>query len=1117
MIKVAIVGAGKAGRALLDIFKTNGVVKTVGITDIDEQAPALITAREWGIFIARDIGELLGQGPDIVINVTGDPGVSDVIREIAPPGAEVIEGNGARFLWGLVQRQKAAKKDMETLYQNGIALTSSKRLDNLLDATLEKAMALTDTPAGSIALCDRNEMVMTVWKGLHSQILSVPRWVPRPNGLTAYILEHKEPVEIRDIEEYPFADSYALREEGIKSILAYPLIINGDVVGIIYLDDFRPRHFSDRHKNLIRLFGMQAAQAIEKFRILDELYRVIGELDEKTAYFKSVLDDSQDMIATTDNEGKIVEFSRGGERVLGYGREEITGMNASDFYMDPEERARVLDALRTGGAVCNHETRLRKKDGTPVDISLTISRLTDKAGRVIGTVGVSKDITEEKRLRNELHARNEELKLLNTRLEDKVLERTRELEKINRELTKANQIKARFISNMSHELRTPLNSILGFSDILLEQTFGELNERQRRHVSNINASGKHLLQLISNILDLAKIEAGKIEVYSEELSIKEAVDEVVMIMNSLASKKSITIDADIGQGVDVFTADKVKFKQILYNLISNAIKFSPEGGKVEIGVESFMNRGGALPWALEGQSLLRVFVRDRGIGIREEDRERIFEEFEQADPSMSRNYQGTGLGLALTKRLVDLHGGRIGVTSVHGEGSEFFFYLPAGEQEQKREIASEGEALPAAYPWVREEGPQVLVVEDDLPTSEILTIHLTKAGYRVVHAYDGVEAIAKAKECDPFVITLDVMLPKKDGWEVLQSLKADPETKDIPVIIHSIIDNRDLAYTLGAADYLLKPIDKNVLLDKLREFSLFAKRNTLPVSVLLISDDREAQDRICSIASDNGFLFRCAAGPDEGRELSAAARPHIIMADLGICGFDFIKRLKNDAATSGIPIFALTNRNLSVEERLNMTGQIERILRKDAVTANDLIRHLKDLEILHPRRAGLIDDLTGVFNHRYFDLRLAQEVSRSSRYKMPLTLVLLDIDGFGHYIKSNGDYHGNLVLKKAAELLRRNIRGSDIMVRYGGDAFCVILPNTPLPPGISLGRRFCAIIHDYPFLHEEAQPKGRITVSVGVASLADHTPEELMRCAESALASAVRKGGNTVEVFGNVG
>ncbi|MEJ2684094.1 MAG: diguanylate cyclase [Candidatus Sulfobium sp.] len=554
-----------------------------------------------------------------------------------------------------------------------------------------------------------------------------------------------------------------------------------------------------------------------------------------------------------------------------------------------------------------------------------------------------------------------DLKAPNTGLDDKVIEKTRELEKMNLELERANRIKARFISNISHELRTPLNSILGFSEILLDKTFGELNEKQARHLSNISASGKHLLQLVNNILDLAKIESGKLELIYDSFDLKEAVDEVVMIMGT------------------------------------------PEGGSVGIRAEGPANTDRRLPWALNGQHFLKVTVWDKGIGIREEDMDRIFEEFEQADPSMSRNFQGTGLGLSLTKRLVDLHGGRITVTSRYGEGSEFIFYLPVVSERKREEIC---DFTPAArtYPWLKEEAPLVLVVEDDIPTSEILTIHLSKAGYKVARAYDGIEAISKARELKPFAIALDVMLPRKDGWEVLQDLKTDPETNDIPVLIHSIVDNQDLAYTLGASDYLLKPVDRSVLLGKL------------------------------------GELAAC----------------------------------------------------------------------KDK---RDLVIHLKDLEVVHPKRAGLVDELTELFNHRYFQLRLAQEVSRSVRYRIPLSLILIDVDDFSVYTKLNGDYRGNLALKKIAELLKKNARSADVVVRYGGDAFCVILPNTALSSGVVLGRRFGALIRDHPFQGEEAQPLGRITASAGVASLEDGPPEELIRGAEEALAAAVRKGGGNLEVF----
>ena len=1005
-----------------------------------------------------------------------------------------------------------SRKELQTIYQNGLALTSAKSLQGVLAATLEKALELTDVPAGSIALRERNEMVMAAAMGFTSSIGDLSRWKLREGGLTSLIMNSREIVEITDVAADSSFDNVPLLGAGIRALLACPLRLNGDIVGILYLDDFRPRSFTERQKNLILLFAMQAGQAIDKFKILDELYRVITDLDDTTVYLKNVLDDSQDMIMTTDSAGSIVEFSRGGERILGYRREEIVGLKAAGFYQDREERARVLDMLKGRGAVYNYETRLLRKDGSPVDISLTLSQLKNKSGKVIGTVGISKDITEEKRLRDELRIMNEELRNLNVRLEDKVFERTRELEKMNTELIRSNQIKARFISNMSHELRTPLNSILGFSEILLDETFGPLNEKQLRHVTNISSSGKHLLQLVNNILDLAKIEAGKIDLFYEDFDIRQALDEVAMIMNSLAAKKLISIKTEIEPTLTAFNADKVKFKQILYNLLSNAIKFTPEGGETGIVVGFVVNRNAALPWAPEGQELLKITVWDKGIGIRPEDAERIFEEFEQADSSMARDFEGTGLGLALTRKLVDLHGGQIQVESSYGEGSSFTFYLPQARREEKQKSPPETGPAQIPYPWAREEAPMVLVVEDDLPTSEILTIHLTGAGYRVVHAYDGIEAIVRAKELKPFVITLDVMLPRRDGWEVLQSLKADPETCSIPVIIHSMIDNKDLAFALGASDYLLKPLDKKALLGKLEELAIFSRRNSLPVSMLLISGDAAAQDQLYRMAVANGFLFHAASGQEQGIELAAATRPHIIMIDLGDDGFDIIKAIKSNAATMDIPVFALTNKDLTLGERQDLTGQIDRILKKDRLIENDLVMHLKDLEVLHPRRAGLIDELTGLFNHRYFQLRLAQEVSRALRYKTPLTLILLDIDHFGHYVKTKGEYHGNLVLKKVAELIKRSIRGSDVLVRNGADAFSIILANTPLSAGIALGKRFSAIIHDYPFLFEEIQPTGRITVSTGIASLKEQSTEELIRCTEAALSAALKKGGNAVEV-----
>ncbi len=1103
MIRVAIVGAGKGGSYLLEVFHINGEVKVVGITDKDNKAPGLNLAKEWGVFIADDVRDLFSQSPEIVINSTGEPKVSEFIKQAAPYPVEIIEGTSAKFLWDLVRRQQMAKNDMSVLYQNGITITKARNLKEVLNKVLGSAMKLTETPAGSIALIDGDEMVMAAHRGLSREFFKEQRWKPRKDGLTYSILRHKEPLEFQDTEKEPLFKGTKILQGGIKSLLVSPLLLDEGIVGILYLDDFKQREFTERHKNLIKIFSSFAAQAIEKFKLLHEL-------EESLGYLQGVLDDSQDMIATTDNRGRIVKFSKGGGRILGYRVDEVIGRNAAEFYVDKEERAKILEALKEEGAVYNYETKLLKKDGSQVDISLTISRLRDKAGNIIGTVGVSKDITEEKQLREKLKEKNKELEELTQGLEEKVLERTKELDKINRELRRANEIKGRFIANMSHELRTPLHSIVGFSEVLLDRTFGDINEKQQRHVTNILTSGKHLLHLVNNILDLAKIEAGRIELSYETFSVKAVIDEVLMVIRHLADKNLIEVKTDISYEISNFTADKVKFKQVLYNLLSNAIKFTPESGKVGIKVEKLTGRD-LVPWAIKGQEFLKLSVWDTGVGIRAEDKERVFDEFEQLDPS--RSTEGTGLGLSLTKRLVDLHGGIIDVESTYGVGSVFNVYMPVVAPEI---VVEEKPVIPEVVPafsWAAEDAPLILVVEDDLPTSELLTIHLTGAGYRVAHAYDGEEAIRKAEELQPFVITLDIMLPKKDGWEVLQSLKADSRTSDIPVIIHSIIDNKELGFALGAVDYLVKPVDKATILSRLEGLSLAAKKRLYPVTILAVTDDLDIQKHFHNILGGEGFLVHTAFDSKEGINLALATNPNVVIIDLNIPegGFNLIKSFKENPATKMIPIFALTFGALSEDESIYMTGQVERVLRKDALSSSALVTHLRDLEVLHPKRAGLIDEITGIFNHRYFQIRLAQETSRARRYSLPFVMAIFGVDYFSHYTNRHGEYYGNLALRKIAELLRKDIRGSDVVVRYGSDAFALILTNTYLSSGVALCKRFLSTIHDYPFLKEEGQPNGRLTASAGILEFSGQSAEELLQSAEKALLLAVEKGRNRVE------
>ncbi|MCL5023935.1 MAG: diguanylate cyclase [Nitrospirae bacterium] len=726
-------------------------------------------------------------------------------------------------------------------------------------------------------------------------------------------------------------------------------------------------------------------------------------------------------------------------------------------------------------------------------------------GLVVKILGL---VLDRQRLARNLGEREEELFRLRERFEGKVKERTGELEKMNRELERASQHKSRFIANMSHELRTPLNSILGFSEVLLEKTFGNLTENQERYLGNIRTSGKHLLELINNVLDIAKIEAGKYEMSYETFRIEDMISEVFSVMKPLADKKAVELRLGMRGDLDSVTFDPMKLKQVFYNLISNAIKFTPEGGKVSVVIDR--ERAGD---ASENQEYARFSVSDTGVGIRTEDFDRIFDEFEQADSAFSRQYGGAGLGLALTKKLVELHGGRITVESRLGQGSTFTVFLPLMAP-LREEPAGEVEAVSLDFPWMDEKAPLILVVEDDPASAELLTIHLTQAGYKVAHAFDGEDAVAKASSLRPFAILLDIMLPKKDGWEVLQSFKSNETTSHIPVLIHSIVDNKDLAFALGATDYLMKPLDQEVLLEKLNGLSM-ATSTKHPATILIIALNGET-GLLKESLDPARFLIYTAKEGRRGLELASALRPDLVLLDFELpdmLGFDVVKELKESPSTKNIPIFILTEKDIPVEERMNLMGKIERIIRKHKFDVKELIDHIIEIEVLYPKRAGLVDQLTGIFNHRYFQLRLAQEVERAQRYKQPLNLLLLDMDFFGQYIGNNDERAGDVALKKVAELLAKNVRGSDVVVRYGGDAFAVILPNTVLSAALSLGNRFNAIIRNYPFSCEETQPKRRLTASVGLAFLDGQTPEELIARCERALAQAIEKGGDRVEIY----
>ncbi|MBI4377502.1 MAG: response regulator [Nitrospinae bacterium] len=525
-------------------------------------------------------------------------------------------------------------------------------------------------------------------------------------------------------------------------------------------------------------------------------------------------------------------------------------------------------------------------------------------------------------------------------LEQRIAEKTVHLQDAVSALERANKMKSEFLANMSHELRTPLNAIIGFAEVLRDKISGELNEDQVDFVNDIHSSGLHLLQMINDILDLSKIEAGKLELQYEIFPVPETIDDVYTIVKGLASKKHLKLKTILQKDVKDIEADRVKFKQILYNLLSNAIKFTPENGNVTLEAD------------IEGE-MLQVSVSDSGIGIKPKDRENVFKEFWRGDSSLSREYEGTGLGLALTKRIIEVHGGKIWFKSEYGKGSVFYFVLPLKAPFRiikPKEVV----ARPPQFVSTIEEGAKtIMVVEDDRMAADLLTLYLTNAGYNVIVAVDGEEAIQKAKEFQPFLITLDIMLPKKDGWDVLSELKNSHDTVDIPVIIVSIIDNKDLGFSLGAVEYLIKPVDRRKLIDTVHAWIPAEKSKGKSLKILVIDDEETTVKYMGTILENEGFEVLKAYCGEAGIKLTLNNNPDLIILDLlmpDISGFEVIETLRVHPTAKEIPIIVCSAKDITQEDKNALNGKILAIIQKSSHTKEDLLAAIKKIEKLRTKK-----------------------------------------------------------------------------------------------------------------------------------------------------------------------
>jgi signal transduction histidine kinase/DNA-binding response OmpR family regulator len=542
---------------------------------------------------------------------------------------------------------------------------------------------------------------------------------------------------------------------------------------------------------------------------------------------------------------------------------------------------------------------------------------------------------------NELVAENQRRNAeIQARLEALIEERTGQLREARDAAETANRTKSAFLASMSHELRTPLNAIIGYSEMLQEeaQDLGPAAQELVPDLDKIHVAGRHLLSLINDILDLSKIEAGKMNLELDQFDPALMLQEVINTIRPLLEKGSNTLVTQYPENLGVMRADLTRVRQILLNLLSNAAKFT-DHGTVTLRVDRQPIVGA------DGRSVdgLIFQISDTGIGMTAAQIDQLFQAFVQADVSTSRKYGGTGLGLVITKSFCEMMGGNIRVESEVGRGSTFSVQLPV--EVRAGRAAPTVRAINTAPPA----GQRVLVIDDDSAVREMLQRYLSKEGFQVTTASTGSAGVRLAKEIKPQAITLDVMMPGMDGWAVLTTLKADPELADIPVIMLTIIEDRSLGYALGAADYLIKPVERERLLEVLRQHACAE----LPCSILVVEDDLEIREMMRRTLAREGWQVCEAGNGREALEQIEHVRPHLILLDLmmpEMDGFQFVTELRKHEDWRTIPIVVVTAKDLTPEDRARLSGSVETVLQKGSYRKEDLLSEVRELIDAHRQR-----------------------------------------------------------------------------------------------------------------------------------------------------------------------
>ncbi|MEW5956528.1 MAG: GAF domain-containing protein [Chloroflexota bacterium] len=855
-----------------------------------------------------------------------------IIETVASQAAQAIES--AR----LFEETQAAREEAEALYQVGRALATAESQQEMLHTVLKAMLSTLGLKQGGILFFEKDRKFGKLY-ALFVDGRPVPPDLRIPvKGNPSYekLIETKQPVSIVDFATDPLVAPVRALNPGhkIASLLLVPLIIGDEVVGALGADSVDEKHhFTEREINLAIAMADQLSLILQNRRLLEETRRRAIQLQTSSDVGRvatSILDQDTMLeravelikdrfgfyhvqIFLTDETQRlaILHKSTGaaGQKLLNANYKVELGARNPVGQAGYQRRSMVVRDAGTpepGLTLEHHEylPEVRAELAIPLQVGNSVIGVLD-----VHSVSVN-DFAREDIASLEALAAQIAIAIQNARA-------FREQQETAERLKEVDKLKTQFLANMSHELRTPLNSIIGFSRVILKGIDGPLTELQKTDLTSIYNSGQHLLGLINNVLDLSKIEAGKMELNFEEVEIAPIIKGVMSTAMALVKDKTVELKQEIPDNLPRVWADPTRLRQIVLNLVSNACKFTDKG-EVTLRVTA------------EREKIV-FSISDTGIGIDLDKLDTIFEEFTQVDASTTRKVGGTGLGLPISRHFVEMHEGQIWVNSVPGRGSVFSFAIPLKPSREKSDLAA-GRANGQDG-----QGKTIMAIDDDPGVINLYRRFLEKRNYHIVgvqHAKNVFEAI---KKHTPFAILLDILMPDKDGWNILKELKQDPFTKDIPVIICSIKSDRNRGLALGAVDYLTKPIVEGELINALQNLDTQQKKQ---VKVLVIDDQADDILLIQRILEAQSYQIFEASNGKTGLDLARSRKPDLVILDLAmpdLDGFAVVEALKKDEQTSTIPIIIVSAKELTPQEHEFLAGQVEVFLRKGIFTDSELL------------------------------------------------------------------------------------------------------------------------------------------------------------------------------------